>query len=93
MASELEMELEELMIEFDKLKETDQAKFEVIKKLTENVHKAREEVEEWRASFDLYDKATRELHDLFPHPEPLTQRDLGQVCQMAADEIKKHRAT
>ncbi len=47
---------------------------------------------DWQRSFDLYFRATRKLHDLFPHPDPLTTRDTGQVCAMAAEEITALRA-
>jgi hypothetical protein len=49
------------------------------------------ELREWKASFDLYWKGTKALHEMYPHPEPLTQRDLGETCRMAAAEVYQSR--
>lgn len=51
----------------------------------------RQELEEWWASFELFRNATQSLHHLYPHPDPLTLRDLGQVCRMAEGEIIQSR--
>jgi HPt (histidine-containing phosphotransfer) domain-containing protein len=40
---------------------------------------------------ELVRKVTEALHKLYPHSKSLTTRDLGQVCQMAEDEIIQSR--
>lgn len=50
------------------------------------------EVREWNESFKLFHKATRLLHQFYPHPDPLTHRDLGDVCRKAAYEIQEARS-
>jgi hypothetical protein len=59
--------------------------------VAKEVEALRKENEEYKTSFELYWRGTQALHKMYPHPDPLTWRDLGQTCSMAAEEARLSR--
>lgn len=51
----------------------------------------RKDNEDYQRSFELFHRGTQALHATYPHPDPLTWRDLGQTCRMAAEEVRLSR--
>lgn len=55
------------------------------------LEKLRKDNEDYQRSFELFHRGTQALHATYPHPDELTWRDLGEMCRMAAEEIRLSR--
>lgn len=64
---------------------------EDIKSKKLQIMKLKKIIRGYEKSFELYRKATQELDKLYPHPNPLTHRDISQICVMASKEVKRFR--
>jgi len=62
-----------------------------LKNLFKVIMNKEELIADYEASFDLYSRAIAELSSLYPHSNELTHRDIGQLCQLAAEEIRSSR--